>query len=265
MAAAVTLADVVEQEAQVQHRRVLDLGEDLAEPLERGVAGARPGNTVEGLDRSQGVLVDRVAVVEVVLDEERHAGELGKQAAEQTRLVHGPQRRPDAPLVPEQVHERPAGLARRAERAIHEGKALVDVELQLLAQVRTLALRDGESLEQAARAAQGSRGPAREQLAVADLEGAAGPPAQEAEPEAPPRGGGSVAEQEAPREPVELRGALVVVAHQDLRGEHAPARAIAEVGGQRRLKVEREQVRLAARREMGLVADTVELVVGAQR
>src|SRR5207249_4555754 len=101
--------------------------------------------------------------------------------------------------------------------------------------------------------------------AVADLEGPPGPAAPEAEGEAPPRRSGGLAEQEAAREAVQLGGAPVVLAHEDLRGEQAAARAIAELLGQRRLQVEGEEVRLPAGREVGLVADPPRVVVGAQR
>src|SRR5439155_1102518 len=76
--AAVALAEVVQEEAQVEGGCALDLVQELAEAGEDGIG--RGGDAVQGVDRRQSVLVDRVAVVEVVLDEERHAGELGQQA-----------------------------------------------------------------------------------------------------------------------------------------------------------------------------------------
>src|SRR6266571_2356747 len=110
-----------------------------------------------------------------------------------------------------------------------------------------------------------ARPASREELPVADLERAAGPPAQEAEPEAAARGRRRVPQEEGLREAVKLGGALVVVPHEQLGRLHAAARAVTEVGGQRRLEVQGEQVRLTPGGEMGLVTDSVELVVGAQR
>ena len=85
------------------------------------------------------------------------APELGNEPAQQARLVHRAERRPRASLVGDEPHEGASDAARRAEAPIHQTQAPADVELELLAEVETLLLRDGEGLEQAPSAAQRRR------------------------------------------------------------------------------------------------------------
>ena len=61
---------------------------------------------------------------------------------------------------------------------------------------------------------------------------------------------------------MELEGATIVVAHEQLGGEQAAAGAVAQAGGQVALQVEGDEVGLAAGGEVGLVSYPQEEVVG---
>ena len=100
------LADVVEQEREIERAGLRDLVQDLAQAAE-GAVGARPRHLVEGVDGGQRVLVDGMAMVEVVLGEEPDPRELGQQPAQQARLVHAAEGRSDASLVAEQPEQGP--------------------------------------------------------------------------------------------------------------------------------------------------------------
>ena len=88
---------------------------------------------VDRLDRAQRVLVDRVAVEEVVLDEEAHPAELRQEAAQEPRLVHRAQGEADAPAPAQDVHEERGHVPRpRAARHQPQGEALADRQGQLV-------------------------------------------------------------------------------------------------------------------------------------
>ena len=202
-------------------------------------------------------------MVVVVLDEEREALELRQQAPQQPRLVHRAQGRADPPLVLQEAHEGPPRLAGVPEGAVDRAQPLAGLQLQLLAQLGALVLGDRKRLQQAA----GTRRAllrAGVELPVPDLEAAAGPAAQQAQAEAPARRRGRVPDQEAVGEAVQVGGVLVVVPHERLGGQRPAPFPIAEAGRHRRLEVQREQIGLPAGREVRLVADAVEVVVGAQ-
>ncbi len=109
--AAAPLADVVEQHAEVERGRVLHLVEDVAEA---GHAGSRR-EVVERFEALQGVLVHRVAVEEIVLDEKGDAGPLREEAAQEAGLVHGPDGVGHPPPPLEEADEGPARVARGPE------------------------------------------------------------------------------------------------------------------------------------------------------
>ena len=224
VAAPVALADVVEQHPEVERGRVLDLVEDAAERPHRGLRAR--GHLVDRLDRAQRVLVHRVAVEEVVLDEEAHPAELRQEAAQEPRLVHGAQGEPDAPAPAQDVDEDGRGLLRLAQLAAHEGEALADREGELVGERHTLGLGGGEGGEEPVAAGeQGLR--LGTEPAVAHLEVAGGAALREGGEEA---AGGLLgrAPQDAAEDTVQVGGAPVVVAHEQLRGEQAPAVLVAE-------------------------------------
>ena len=162
------------------------------------------------------VLVDRVPMVVVVLDEEREALELRQQTPQQPRLVHRAQRGADPPLVLQEAHEGPPRLAGVAEGAVDPAQPLARLQLQLLAQLGALVLGDRKRLQQAAGRRRALLG-AGVELPVPDLEAAAGPAAQQPQAEAPARRRGRVPDQEAVGEAVQVGRVLVVVPHERLR------------------------------------------------
>ena len=82
VAVAERLADVVEQDAQHEELGPLHLGEDLRSS---SVSGPARAEALQHLDREERVLVDRIAVVVVVLDEAVERPELRQVGAEHAR------------------------------------------------------------------------------------------------------------------------------------------------------------------------------------
>jgi hypothetical protein len=100
----------VEEQGQIQGTGLGDLVHHLVQPLPPAL-GARAGHGVEGVDGGERVLVDGMALVEIVLGEEPDPRELGKEPAQEPRLVHAAQGRPHASLVAEQPEKAAARLA----------------------------------------------------------------------------------------------------------------------------------------------------------
>jgi hypothetical protein len=256
--AAATLGDVVEQHAEVERAHVLELVEDPRERRLLRVASRH--QPVERLDGAQRVLVDRVLVEEVVLDQERDPRPLGDQPLEDARLVERPERRLHAAAVARHPQQQLAALA----RAPHERRLLAQRRLELARQ-RQARLGALEHLEHGGSAAQRGRGaqlqragprvvPARRAVQAQRREQAAAAASARApipRTRGTPRGAGRAA---------------VVVAHQQLRGQQAAARPVAEARRDLAVQVQRQHVGPAPRREVCLVAQAQQEVVGrAQR
>ena len=103
VAAAAPLADVVEEDGEVEERGVFRLVESRAKVCALSVSCVV--EFVERLDGFQRVLVNRVVVVEVVLYEQADAGELRQVATVESDLVHHPQRATDAPAAAQDFEE----------------------------------------------------------------------------------------------------------------------------------------------------------------
>ena len=86
VAAAPALGDVVQQHAEVERPHVLELVEQARE--RRRLRVLSRGQLVERVDGAQRVLVHRVLVEEVVLDQEADPRPLRQQPPQDTRLVH---------------------------------------------------------------------------------------------------------------------------------------------------------------------------------
>ncbi len=156
-----------------------------------------------------------------------------------------------------------AASLRLAQRAVHEGEALADREGELVGERHALGLGGGEGGEEPVAAGE-ERLRLRPEPAVAHLEVAGGATLREGGEEAP-GGFPGRAPQDAAEDAVQVGGAPVVVAHEQLRGEQAPAVLVAEAPRHRGLQVQGEHVRLAAGDEVGLRAHAEQEVVGAQR
>ena len=123
------------------------------------------------LDRPQRVLVHRVAVEEVVLDEEAHPAELREEAAQEPRLVHGAQGEARPARASAGCRTKTAAASRRlAQRAVHEGEALADREGELVGERHALGLGGGEGGEEPVAAWRASACRLGAQPAVAHLE-----------------------------------------------------------------------------------------------
>ena len=255
VAAPPTLPDVVQEHSQEEGGPVLGLREHLDEG--RGHALLAPRDVVEGGHRLQGVLVHRVAVEVVVLDEERDARELGDEAAQEPGLVQLAQRGGDSAGTVEEPEEGAARVSRRAELHVHLLQPLAHRVAKGVAQGHALGLGHRHALQHPDRPPLEPRPPS-EELAALDLESR-----HHARTARLRRG--HVVEQEAHGELVELRRAPVVVAHEELGGEEAAAGLVAEALGELRLQVEGQEVGAASRVEVGLVADAGEEVVGPAR
>ena|SRR5205085_2878655 len=101
--AAVPFADVVQQQAEIKRRRIINLVEDLDQSQQSRVVFVT--QAVERFDGLQRVLVNRVLVIKVVLDEKGDAGEFGQQFSKKSGLVHHPQHHGDAALAVEDVEK----------------------------------------------------------------------------------------------------------------------------------------------------------------
>ena len=118
-------------------------------------------------------------VIEVVLHQHADARPLGKQAAQQPRLVHGPQREAHPAAAPHQLQQAVDGLRGRPVPAVHQMRTVPQLEAQLLRQLRALELRHLDGVQQGRRLTQEvARGATGVQTAVAQIEVAAQPRAQ---------------------------------------------------------------------------------------
>ena len=92
-----TLADVVEEQAEAEQFRLLQLAEDLSEPVLPGFglrlarARSRGAESLQVLDGFERMLVHRVAVVEIADHQGVDSSELREQGHEQSQAVHGAQ------------------------------------------------------------------------------------------------------------------------------------------------------------------------------
>ena len=101
------LAQVVDQQGQVQHVLVGDAAVDA--PQRPGVAGQLRGE----LHRPQTVLVHRVLVILVELQQAAGAGELGDEALQDGGVVQVAEQRSKPAGMRQQREEAAAGLRRR--------------------------------------------------------------------------------------------------------------------------------------------------------
>src|SRR5262249_24083272 len=158
-------------------------------------------------------------------------------------LVHGPEHEADAAAPREERHEGVDRLPGSPERTIHEMEARADVEDRLVRERRALGLGRGEGLEDLEGSALSLRGRAAHAehpvLHRVSLAGARAPQAEERA-----RRGPEVAQHEGPVEAVELTGAAVVLAHEELRAEQPSLGPEAERGREVGLEVEGQEVRL---------------------
>ena len=107
--AGTALAQVVQEGGDVELAPGMQLGQDLGRErqLARELAPLHLPDDAHGPD---GVLVDRVDVVEIVLHLADHAAEIGDEAAQQPALVHPPQGQRRVLARAEDVEEEPVGL-----------------------------------------------------------------------------------------------------------------------------------------------------------
>src|SRR5215510_2381750 len=101
MPASQALADIVEQQTQMQHGRVFDFMIEIAITLESFTA--RVGQIVERLDGAQCVLVNRITMIEVMLNQTGDPPELRHELPQKVELVHHAQPGSHPPLRPEHL------------------------------------------------------------------------------------------------------------------------------------------------------------------
>ena len=150
LAARAALADVVEQKGEVERFLVGDLGEDgVGEGM---VVLERAGlDILEDADGLQGVLVDRIGVVAVELGLADDAGELGQEAAEQTRLVHQAERAVGPLAVGQDVNEGAGGFGIASQRRTDAVERAGDGAEGVGVQVQALPVGLPEQLQHAQR------------------------------------------------------------------------------------------------------------------
>jgi hypothetical protein len=139
VSAAVSLADVVEEDTEEHHLDVIDLAHHLRQQrhLVPVGAGAQP---LELADAHERMLVDGIDVVEVVLRHAEKLAELGNVRTEHAELVHLPQCL-DVGLPTQDVAEDTAPHARLAQSVVDQLHVLA--ELVAAALNRRGALRRG--------------------------------------------------------------------------------------------------------------------------
>ena len=254
MIAAAALAEVVEQHGDVQ------LG--ARQKIRHQAGGERQLvdrqavlDLMQHVDRLDGVLVDRVDVVEAVLHLGDHAAELRQEPAEQAGLVHPAQRGRGILARGEHGHEQ--GVRRRVLAHVrvdpsqilgHRAQRLgVDVELPLLGQLEQAEHRQRLALEQIGL---GGGDPATLDHHAVDP---APPEAEPGETQARPapvllleRGA------EDPGQRADLLGGQVVVLHEALDAARPLVVPVAQAPGDLGLEVEGEAL-------LGPVAQIVEV------
>jgi hypothetical protein len=144
VAVALRLPDVVQEHAQHQELRLLDLGEDMRRALGLGRLPGR--DRLQVLDGEQGMLIGREAVIDVVLHEAREGPELRKIGAEQPQLVHLGQRERHATPVPADVEEQIAHGGRAPEAVVDQVERVLDRALEVQRQLAPEAMEVPEHL-----------------------------------------------------------------------------------------------------------------------
>ena len=117
--AAATLGDVVEQHRDVEHAARHQLRDDAAGERMIGLeaAGLDPRDQPDGAD---GMLVDRIVMVHVVLHLRHDAAEIGHEAAEDARLAHPAQHAFRVVTAGQHGHEQRVGARIAADRVANQ-------------------------------------------------------------------------------------------------------------------------------------------------
>lgn len=115
---------VVEEQSEVEQERTFEVAEDIA-VLGEGRFFGFP-DLVEFGEADEGMLVGRVLVIELVLDEAGEFAELGDVFAEETDLVHGPEDGGDVAALVEDFEEGLVDVFVAEEGAIDEGDLVPD-------------------------------------------------------------------------------------------------------------------------------------------
>jgi hypothetical protein len=116
--AGVGLAAVVEQQGEVEDERALHPAQQVG--VAREGPGLGPPDLVQLGHAGQRVFVDRILVIELVLDEVGHLVELGQESAEQPHLVHGPHRGGHVPTLVEDLQEGRLVVGVGLEAPVHQ-------------------------------------------------------------------------------------------------------------------------------------------------
>src|SRR6185369_11851329 len=93
----------MQQQRQVEHKRPLDLLKYLGVFVERSVR--RLPNPVKLFETKQRVLISRILMIELVLDETGQLAELRNVFAEQSDFMHRPQNRGYIPTLVQDFEE----------------------------------------------------------------------------------------------------------------------------------------------------------------
>ena len=267
---ALGLADVVEEQGEVEQGRVGGLVEGFAVFEGDGLGGGE--DEVEFADGVEGVDVGGVAVVILVLDKAGEGVEGGDEPPEDAEFVHEGEGGVVRADLGEDGAEAYGGVGRSGDRGREQGQGVADefAQLQVEAAIELLAV--AEDADEAHRIL-GKRGrflgrqfPAAHDEAVEAL--AAGE-ARDAERVADGAGGGRAAA-DGEGEPAldelrhaedRLRGA-VVIGHEPLDAQEEIGLGVSEVFRDAGLVVEVEGIGRARADEMEFVADAQEEIVG---
>ena len=216
-------------------------------------------------DRPNGVLVDRVDVVHVVLHLRHHPAEVGNEAAEDARLVQAAERRLRVPLGSQDRHEMGVGLRVALQLAIDQPQIArdqlqgsgVDVQVALVRHAEEADHRDRIALE-------GVFVRHVQPLAIGDE--ALDLAAAQAEARHPETRASAMSVfhrgAEDPGEVPHLLGDQIIVLHEALDAARARMVGVSQAGAEFRLHVERQPLLGPADQEMQVAAQGAEELMG---
>ena len=214
---------------------------------------------LETVDGAQGVLVDRVDVVAVVLRHAAQVGELRQIRVEHVELVHLVQGAVDAVREAEHIEEGACRGGCAPHRVVDQRRAGADEAARGGAEAHAMALRVGEHPQQQRRVGPEGRRVADHQLAAGDAH--AGTNGASAEPSDDPwRRALRAAGDDIVGEAIHRPSVQIVVAHEPLDVAAVPVVAITELGRDALLVLEGELVEVLAAQEVQRVAHAPEKV-----